>query len=76
MRSGADTVLPKDAKTKRVMHNAANVYGEMLLQCCIDYSALPDPRTLTIDEIIFFYDGIRSTLHKATKPKTPPSKTK
>jgi hypothetical protein len=71
VRSGADVRLPNDAKTRRVEHNAANVYGEMLLQCCIDYSALPDPRSLTVDEIIFFYDGLRATLRKATKPKSP-----
>lgn len=39
----------------------------MLLQVCRDYPGLPDPRTMTIDEIRFFYDGLRPTLEKYAK---------
>jgi hypothetical protein len=46
-----------------------NVYSEMLLQVCRDYPGLPDPRTLTLSEIRFFYDGIRYELQEHSKPK-------
>lgn len=52
-----------------------NVYREALLQICRDYPGLPDPRTLTLTEIRFFYDGLRPELKKSTGPqqkaKTP-----
>jgi hypothetical protein len=38
----------------------------MLLQICMEYPSLPDPRTLTITEIRFFYNGLRPTLKKHT----------
>lgn len=34
----------------------------MLLQICSDYSGLPDARTLTIEEIKFFYNPLRASL--------------
>ena len=40
----------------------------MLLQICRDYPGLPDPRTLTLSEIRFFYEGLRGELLKYTKP--------
>jgi hypothetical protein len=43
------------------------VYGEMIRQICRDYNGLPDVRTLTEDEIEFFYDGLRPELMRATK---------
>jgi hypothetical protein len=42
------------------------VYGELLLQVCRDYSSLPDPRTLRMVEIRFFYDGVRGELLRHT----------
>ena len=36
----------------------------MLRQICMDYSSLPDVRTLSEDEIIWFYDGLRPMLRK------------
>lgn len=45
------------------------VYTEMVRQICRDYPGLPDPRTLTLPEIRFFYDGLRPELHEHTKPK-------
>jgi len=42
----------------------------MLVQICLDYSGLPDVRTLDISEIRFFYDALRPSL-LAKKPKTP-----
>jgi hypothetical protein len=46
-----------------------NVFLEMLLDVCRAYPGLPDPRTLTIDEILFFYNGHRPHLHALTKPR-------
>lgn len=43
----------------------------MLLQCARDYAGLPDARTLTIAEIVFFYDGLRPELRKHTRPRPP-----
>jgi hypothetical protein len=40
------------------------VYGEMLLEICFAYSTLPDPRSLELDEIAFFYNGLRPSLRK------------
>lgn len=40
----------------------------MLRQICRDYSALPDPRTLTLQEIKFFYEGLRPELEELKKP--------
>lgn len=47
-----------------------NVYTEMFFQICRDYPGLPDPRTLTLSQIKFFYDGVRDELKKHTAPKT------
>jgi hypothetical protein len=41
----------------------------MLRQVCRDYPGLPDPRTLTLAEIRFFYEGLREELKAHTKPK-------
>lgn len=46
-----------------------SVYSEMLLQVCSTYTSLPDPRSLTMGEIVFFYDGARNSLYELTKPK-------
>lgn len=43
------------------------VYSEMLLQISLEYPGLPDARTLTLDEIRFFYEGLRHNLQKMTK---------
>jgi hypothetical protein len=55
-------------------HTLIAVYTEMLLQVCRDYPGLPDPRTLTMTEIRFFYEGLRPELRKHTAPQpTAPS---
>ncbi len=61
VRRGADERLPQ--------HTLFRVYQEMLLQICRDYPGLPDPRTLTMAEIRFFYDGLRAELKRYSKPK-------
>lgn len=40
---------------------------EMYLQICMLYASLPDPRTLSLSEIEFYYEGIRGTLRDSTK---------
>ena len=54
----------KDSKLKDGENTVLIVYSTMLLQICRDYTSLPDPRTLTMPEIRFFYDGLRSELKK------------
>jgi len=41
----------------------------MLLQVSREYPGLPDSRTLTLAQIRFFYNGLRSELHKFTERK-------
>ena len=48
----------------------------MLLQVARDYPGIPDPRTLAIGEVVFFYNGLRAELKKHTKPKSPTPPTK
>lgn len=50
-------------------HTALNVYGEMLMQITMDFPGISDPRTLSISEILFWYNGCRPALRKATAPK-------
>lgn len=63
MRGGADYKLPQG------QHRRGPVYSEMLRQIARDYSGLPDVRELRDSEIRFFYEGLRSELHEATKPR-------
>lgn len=60
MQNGEDVQLSSGVRTYRVM----------LLQIARDYAGLPDPRTLTVGEIVFFYEGLRPELKKYTRPKT------
>lgn len=69
MRHGADARLEKDRKSGRILHTVPNVYGEMLRQICLDYQMLPDPRTLSMTEIRYFYNGERGQLQKNTAPQ-------
>lgn len=59
VRNGADARLSSAVRT----------YTEMLLQIARDYAGLPDARTLTVPEIVFFYNGLREELKKHTRPK-------
>lgn len=68
MRNGADYKFDRDA------HTARNVYVEMLRQVCRDYPGLPDPRTLRLHEIVFFYEGLRPELKRATAIRVEPRK--
>lgn len=61
--------LPNDRKSGAVVHTAETVYPLMMRQIAMDYPGLPDPRTMTAAEIVFWYDGLRAMLRKHTKPK-------
>ena len=61
-----DAWLHPDSETGEIRHTVLTVYSEMLLQVCSDYPGLPDPRTLTMSEIRFFYEGRRRALQDAT----------
>ena len=69
MRHGADERLPRDKETGRPQHTCFEVYAELLLWICRWYPSLPDPRTLTMTEIRFFFEGIRAELREVTKPR-------
>ncbi len=56
-------------KVYRRDHTSSVVHRSMLWQICRDYSTLPDPRSLTITEIVFWYDGLRADLCERTKPR-------
>ena len=49
--------------------NIVQAYQIMIFQVCRDYSGLPDFRTLSAQEIRFFYKGLIPELKQATKPK-------
>lgn len=72
VRHGEDQRLSRDPKTGAARHTLGPVYREMLLQICSDYPGLPDPRTLTLSEIRFFYEGMRPELQRRTKPAGQP----
>jgi hypothetical protein len=45
------------------------VLWEMVLQVCMDYSSFPDFRTVDNDDVIRFFEGIRGSQLKATRPR-------
>jgi len=73
VRKGVDEKLkrrpPTDKESGHPGHILSLVYQEMMLQICLDYSSIPDVRTLSMSEIRFFYNGIRSKLQSETKPR-------
>jgi len=52
------------------LSSARDTYGLMLLQIARDYPGLPDVRTLTVPEIVFFYEGLRPELKKYRQPRS------
>lgn len=51
------------------LSTARQTYTEMLLQVARDYPGIGDVRTLTVAEIVFFYNGLRRELQTHTRPK-------
>lgn len=68
MRSGEDHHLGFDIDGNP-RHTRLNVYPAMYAQICMSYQVLPDPRSLSLDEIEFYYDNIRAQLKIDTKPR-------
>jgi hypothetical protein len=69
---GTDAPLPPskdDDGKEHQQQTLMGVLGSMFRQICLDYPGLPDPRSLTANEIRFFYDGLRAGLRERTKPK-------
>jgi len=50
-----------------VNERGVSAISEMVLQISRDYAGLPDPRTLSLGEIKFFYSGLTNELIGATK---------
>lgn len=48
-------------------HTALNVYRHMMIAIPKFYNSAPDVRTMTLDELEFFYDGIRCDIMDAQK---------
>ena len=48
-------------------HTRANIVVEQFLSICLHYPGLPDPRSLSLNEIEFFYEGLRPILKAITK---------
>lgn len=73
MRGGEDRKIPPRIRPDgtRERHALFPVYSEMLQQICRSYGSLPNPRSMTMTEIRFFYNGMRAELHEATKPRKP-----
>lgn len=74
MRNGADARQPIAlAQGLGLSGGAKATYAEMLLQAARDYPGLPDPRTLSLGEIVFFYNGLRPELIKHTARAAAPA---
>jgi len=58
-----------DERLTRGRHRIVAVYSEMLLQIAREYPGLPDPRTMELEEIRFFYNGLRGDLRRASQRK-------
>jgi hypothetical protein len=39
----------------------------MLRQICLDYGVLPELETMAVDRIVFFYEGLYTSLKRRTK---------
>jgi hypothetical protein len=68
VRGGQNTTLGYD-QDGNSLHTRMNVLNTMILDICYHYRGLPDVRTLDMDEIEFFYDGLRGILIDKTKPR-------
>lgn len=68
MRSGAEWVYPLGAEGDAWVA-FVYVYRERMLEIASHLPGLPDLRTMTIDEIDFFYEGLIPTLKAAAAPR-------
>ena len=63
-------VVISGALRKLEVNSIINVYSLMLAQLVRDCSGLPDPRTLKLSEIKWFYSFMINELLETTKPRT------
>ena len=68
VRGGVDSQQPE----REGGHRLPWVYAEMLYDCVVNLPGLPDPRTLTMSEIRWFYERLRPSLREMTKPREKP----
>jgi len=62
--------IQRGNKTLKIhAHTMGTVLWEMVLQVCMDYSSFPDFRTVDNDDVIRFFEGIRGSQLKATRPR-------
>lgn len=54
---------------RTVTHRGIVPVQTAFLQIVRDYAGLPDARELTLGEIFFYYNGLRSELEQRTKPQ-------
>lgn len=66
VRDGTDAEIECD-RDGNSQHTRKNIVVEQLLSISLHYPGLPDPRTLSLDEIEFFYEGLRPTLKAMTR---------
>lgn len=66
MSGGVERMLGYD-KEGRTLNTRGNVYPQMMIEICSHYRSLPDVRTLTYNEIEFFYNAIKPTLKQLSK---------
>lgn len=66
VRNGENVDLGFDRDGNPV-HTRLTVMQTMILDICATYRSLPDVRTMDLDEIEFFYEGIRPILIQESK---------
>ena len=67
MRHGENIRL-QDPRGERPSHTRLRVYQEMMLNVAMHYRSAPDVRTMDLEELEFFYEGLRGHLMSITKP--------
>lgn len=68
VRNGQDTIL-QDPRGEECRHTLTRVYSEMILTVAMNYNSAPNVLDMDLDEIEFFYNGIRADLKRSTSPK-------
>jgi hypothetical protein len=68
VRRGENVSLGYD-RDGNPLHTRLIVTQNMILDICMTYSGLPDVRTMDLDDIEFFYEGIRPKLLAETRPQ-------
>ena len=67
MINGQDIQRPNNSMTGAKQHLWPHVWNTMLYQIARDYTCIPDLFALTLDQILWFYDGLRGELKRSYK---------